>query len=177
MKNVKYSNSEETSITAEIDGSIVSIPVSMDNRHYREIIDQEIEIDPFEEDLSAIQFQAKESIRIACEEQRASVINALPAKILVYQRKSEIAKAAIAGDQTALALLQREADARSESPIELAHVIVNTENAWTYVAFQIDAIEEEAQSAINVADTIEEVNYVVEFAKNELIKAMAALAV
>ena len=49
IQNATYSNAGGNSIKAIIDGITMSVPVDPDNRHYAEIVEQEIEIAPYVE--------------------------------------------------------------------------------------------------------------------------------
>ena len=49
ITNAIYTNSDNNSINADFDGQPLSIPVDPDNRHYAEIVEQEIEIAPYVE--------------------------------------------------------------------------------------------------------------------------------
>ena len=49
IENAVYANAANTTINADYDGEKVSIPVTLDNRHYAEIVRQEIVIAAYEE--------------------------------------------------------------------------------------------------------------------------------
>ena len=49
ITNAIYTDSNNSSISADFDGQPLSIPVDPDNRHYAEIVEQEIEIAPYVE--------------------------------------------------------------------------------------------------------------------------------
>jgi hypothetical protein len=171
----KFTNIERTCIEVIENGKSIFIPVDVNNKDYQRLVEMDVEIEEYQEPIDHCKQKANEEIRILAEKMRASAINDQPAKILVYEKKPEIAKGALAGDQECVALLQREANARGETVEELATLIVNNEKLWTIVAFELDAIEEEAQAAIEVADTIEEIQYAMNYASEEFMKAMSKL--
>ena len=49
ITNAIYASSSDTAIFANFDGQQMSVPVDLDNRHYAEIVEQEIEIAPYVE--------------------------------------------------------------------------------------------------------------------------------
>ena len=49
ITNAIYTDSNNSSISADFDGQAMSVPVNPDNSHYAEIVEQEIEIAPYVE--------------------------------------------------------------------------------------------------------------------------------
>ena len=49
ITNAIYTDSNNSSISADFDGQTMSVPVNPDNSHYAEIVEQEIEIAPYVE--------------------------------------------------------------------------------------------------------------------------------
>jgi hypothetical protein len=49
ITNAVYKNSDNQTISAEFNGKEMTVPVNPDNRHYAEIVEQEIEIAPYVE--------------------------------------------------------------------------------------------------------------------------------
>jgi hypothetical protein len=49
ITNAIYTDSDNNSINVDFDGQAMSVPVDPDNRHYAEIVEQEIEIAPYVE--------------------------------------------------------------------------------------------------------------------------------
>ena len=49
ITNAIYTDSNNSSISVDFDGQVMSVPVDPGNRHYAEIVEQEIEIAPYVE--------------------------------------------------------------------------------------------------------------------------------
>ena len=49
ITNAKFTGTNHTSIQADFDGKMLSVPVNLANRHYAEIVEQGIEIAPYVE--------------------------------------------------------------------------------------------------------------------------------
>jgi hypothetical protein len=47
IENAIFSNENASAINVDFDGQQMSVPVNPDNRHYAEIVEQEIEIAPY----------------------------------------------------------------------------------------------------------------------------------
>lgn len=65
-----------------------------------------------------------------------------------YTIKYEVAMAALAGNQTAIALLTPEATARGETATELATLVVQLGGQWRYAALAIDATYQTHKAAV-----------------------------
>jgi|TARA_Y100000310_G_scaffold4047_1_gene4966 hypothetical protein len=48
IENAKYINEEETEMRVTIDGALYTVPKDLSNRHYKEIVAQEISIAAYE---------------------------------------------------------------------------------------------------------------------------------
>jgi hypothetical protein len=48
IENAVYANADNTTVNCDYDGEKVSVPVTLDNRHYAEIVRQEIVISAYE---------------------------------------------------------------------------------------------------------------------------------
>ena len=176
MIEYRYTSPENNFIEFRDDSSTTIIPVDETNRYYRNLIETGVEILPYVVDLQECRDKAVTEISLYIENLRSQVIVTNPGKILVYAYKPQIARQAMQGDVRSIELLRREADARGETVEQLAQLILYNEGAYTQIAFTMDAIEEEAQASIKVADTEAEINYAVEHAKEELLGLMSLLS-
>lgn len=69
-------------------------------------------------------------------------------KLAVYREKYAVAIAALDGDQSALDALAPEAQARGETPAELAALVKSLGDAWTGAGLVIDAAYQSHKAAI-----------------------------